>query len=589
MPTITEQTLRDQGLSPDARRSGDNREIAGVIDESIHTEGDVLRNQALSLSRARRGIAMEPGAQFSDELIQQLVLRAPNQLFERNLNAETINALQQGQLQRDQQYVGANADWTSYYLEPLAKRVYPFNTPFRNMLPRVGAPGIDFIHWRAITSVFNGNGPSVALGVLQQQNSTGPNAAQYVWVDKQNLLRQIAFKDKITDEAEIYGRMFDPAVRAKIAAALAPALMLLQETWYLNAGQKLWPGAPCNTLSTATTGGTIAAATYWFIVTVSNGTGETLAYGGSSPTAVSIQTSGSTSTITFNIMRVPVQDPSNPLTYNVYVGTGSTQPANTAFYKQAVGNFSGSNPTTDTGGYAQGWIQVTMTAYSTGGTAYSTTVAAGNTATAFPSTNTPTNQALTFDGIQSLIYQNTGALSTTMEQGETAVVKTVKDATGLLAKTDIDNWLEAMYFNASADPECLLVGIRDHKSLTNIVMNSTNFRVNTNPTQAGLSELAGGGRVVKWINQTTGRLMDVVMCPYLTQGTIMAISLTLPFPVPEIQEPPLNISVNKEMWAREYPPDQSAMTQWQYANFVNESMKCVFLGGQGILQGIVTS
>jgi len=588
MPTITEETLRNQGLDPGAMRSGEGKEFAGVIDDSMYTENDILKNQARIIARARQGLAMETGAQFSDELIASSVLRAPVQLFERNLNAETIQALMQGGLQRDQQYVGPNTDWTTYYLEPLAKRIYPFNTPFRNMLPRVGAPGIDFIRWRAITSVFGGLGPSVALGILQQQNSTGPNSLNYNWVDKNNLLRQIAIKDKITEESEIYGRMFDPAMRAKIAAALAPALMLIQESWYLNAGQKLWPGAPCNTLSTSPTGGSLAANTYWIIATVSNANGETLAYGGSTPVAVSIATTGSTSTITFNIMRVPMQDPNNPLTYNVYVGTGGSQPANTAMYKQATGNFSGTNPTTDPGGYAQGWITVTLTTFSTGGTQYSATVTAGNTATAFASTNTPVGQALTFDGWQSLVYQNSGTLSTVGEGGATAAVRTVKDANGVLAKSDIDSHLEAMHFNAMADPQAMLVGIRDHKAVTNIVMNATNFRVNATPNQAGLSDLVGGGRAVKWVNQTTGTLMDIVMCPYLQQGTIGFVSLTMPFPTPEVLEPPLQITVNKEMWAREYQPDQSAMTQWQYANFVNESMKCIYLGGQGLLQGIVT-
>src|SRR5215469_15073497 len=199
MPTITEETLRNQGLDPGAMRSGEGKEFAGVIDDSMYTENDILKNQARIIARARQGLAMETGAQFSDELIASSVLRAPVQLFERNLNAETIQALMQGGLQRDQQYVGPNTDWTTYYLEPLAKRIYPFNTPFRNMLPRVGAPGIDFIRWRAITSVFGGLGPSVALGILQQQTSTGPNKLQYNWVDKSNLLRQIAIKDIITE------------------------------------------------------------------------------------------------------------------------------------------------------------------------------------------------------------------------------------------------------------------------------------------------------------------------------------------------------------------------------------------------------
>lgn len=588
MSTITEDTIRAQ-LPPGAQRSGEGREIAGVIDEGLYTDGDILANQARVMARARRGIAYEPGAQFDDDFVKRHVLRAPTAMFERNLSADAITsltALQEGAFQRDQQYTGSNADWTSYYLEPLAKFLQPFDTPFRNMLPRVTAPGIDFINWRAITSVFNGTGPTVGSFILQQQNSTGPQEAQYVWASFSNLLRTLAWKDVVTDEAEIYGRMFDPALRAKVAAKLAPSLMLGQETWYLNSGQKMWAPAPPNSVSTATSGGSITAAQYWIITTAVNATGETLAFGGSTPQAITVTTVGTTSTITFNIMRVPTA-----VSYNVYMGTGSTLPANTSMWSQVASKFGGSTALNDPGtGPAQGWFTVTMTGVvaTSGSAQYSTIVTAGNTATMYPSTNAPALQALSFDGIQSLIQLNSGTLSTVGEGGETAVIKTTRDVGGVLQKYDLDNLLESMYFNARANPECLLVGIKDHRAITNIVMNATNFRVNAQPTQGSLSSLAGGGRATQWINQTTGRLMDIVMCPYLMQGQILAVSLQLPFQVAEIVDPPLCINVNREMWAREYPPDQSHMTQWQYASFVNETLKCQYMGGQGLLEGIVT-
>lgn len=583
MPTITEDTIRQQ-LPPGAQRSGESKEITGVIDEGLYTDQDMLANQARLMARMRGGMAYEAGAQFDDAFVKKHVLRAPVSMFERNLSTEAINALQQvqeGLFNRDQQYIGSNQDWTGYYLEPLAKFLQPFDTPFRNMLPRITSPGIDFINWRAITSVFNGSGPTVGSFILQQQNSTGPQEAQYVWASFSNLLRTLAWKDIVTDESEIYGRMFEPDLRAKVAAKLAPSLMLGQETWYLNSGQKCWAPAPPNTPTTATTGGTVAAATNWIIVTAVNATGETLAYGGATPVAISQVTTGSTSTVSFNIMRVP-----NAVSYNVYAGTGSTQPANSAMWRQsATTQFGGATALNDPGGYSQGWFNVTATAaWATSGTAYSTVVTAGNTAVMYPSTNAPANQPLSFDGIQSLIQLNSGTLSTVGEGGETAVITNVN---GTLTKSLIDSWLRSMYFNARANPECLLCGIADHQSISNIVYNATNFRVNAQSTGGtSLTDMVGGARATKWINQTTGRVMDIVMCPYLMQGTILAVSLTLPFQVAEIVDPPLCVQVNREMWSREFPPDQNHMTQWQYAAFVNETLKCQYMGGQGSLQGI---
>src|SRR5579871_2967749 len=611
MPVATEEQIRAQ-LPPDAQVSRGNtgREIAGVIDESLGGEQDILLNQARLAARARRGRMYEGGSDFPDEFVRQHVLRTDKGFVARSVSQETINALMSGQVNRDQQYVGNNADWTGYYLEPLAKFVVPFDTPFRNMLPRTPSVGIDMENWRAITSVFNGTGPAVTSFILNQQSA--PQKAQYVWAPKSNLLRQIAWSDIVTDESEIYGRMFEPDVRAKVAAKLAPALMVGQETWYLNSAQNMWSPPIPNGVSQAASGGNLSNATYWIIVTATNANGETLAWSispssSSVPGAASITLNGggSSQTLSFNLMRIPNtiaggSGVTGGWSYHVYIGTGSTQPANSAMWLQAATLFTnnsvpsqtGSHALDDPGGYSQGWMNVTMTgALASSGTAYSSVVTAGNTAVVASSGGggTPANQALTFDGIQSLIYLNAGALSSVGEGGETAVVKRVADINGSLAKADIDNWLESMYFNARANPECLLVGIKDHKAVSNIVMNATNFRVNVQPSQAGLSNLIGGGRATGWVNQTTGRLMDIIMCPYLQQGTIVACSLTLPFTVAEIDKPPLRVSVNREMWSREYPPDQSHPTQWMYSAFANETLVSQYLGGQGILTGMITN
>jgi hypothetical protein len=459
------------------------------------------------------------------------------------------------------------------------------------MLPRTPSVGIDVENWRAIVDVFGGTGPTLASFILAQQSA--PQKASYSWVNKSNVLRQLAFSDIVTMESELYGRMFEPDVRAKVAAKLAPSLMLGQEVAYISGAQNLWSPPPPNTPTTSTSGGTVLAGTYWFIVTAVNAQGETLAYSlppasSTVPFAISQVTTGTTSTISFNIMRVP-----NAVSYNVYCGTGTTQPANSAMWRQsATTQFGGASALNDVAGLASGYFNVTMSAApATSGTAYSTIVTAGNTAVAFTSGGggTPANQTLMFDGLQSLAYLNAGTLSTVGVGGETATVRRVVDGGGALAATDINAWLEAMYLNSRANPECLLVGVKDHKALSNIITTSTNYRVNVQPKGPDLSDLVGGGRATKWINQTTGRLMDIIMVPYLMQGTMIALSLTLPFQVAEIDKPPLRVSTNREMWALEYPPDQSHPTQWMYGVYSSETVICQYLGGLGLLTGIVTA
>jgi hypothetical protein len=583
-------------LPPGAQKAvGNTSYPVGVLQEGYIPEGVVLAQQAQTIA-AQRGysapaLPTNPGGQLTDDVIERVqTIQGINPMI---MSRETLQGVVDGKITRDQAFVGNNANFTGYYLEPAAKYVIPQYTPLRNMLPRLPGPGIDTINWRAITDYFGGSGPSVATAALQQQST--PSSLSYVWVNASNVFKMLALKDIVTFEAEIYGKSFEGDVRAAVAAKLIPALMLEEEMWLINSGQRCWAPAPVFNLSTATTGGTVAAATNWIVVTAVNANGETLAFGGTSPTGdvtasgtaaiPSIVTTGSTSTVTISIPRVP-----SATKYNVYVGTGSTVPATSAFWLQsATTQFGGATALNDTGGFGQGYITVTATAaWATSGTAYSTLTT--NTAIVVKSTDSNTlNLPLTYDGIQALIYLNSGAANTAGVQGETPLIRQPAASSGSLALSDIDSLLEAMYLNAHADPEVLLVGVKDHKKLSYLVSQGTNFRVTQQMEPQGLSNLIASQRVTKYINQTTGKLMDVIMLPYLTQGTIIAASLTLPFPVSAITRPPLRVEYNREMWAVEYPPDQSHTTQWMYSAYMNVAPVIQYLGGMALLNGISLS
>jgi hypothetical protein len=592
--------ITDQ-LPPGSQRAGEGNLPAGVLDERIQTDQDVLLNQALMISRAKQGVPYS-GQEFPAEFLNRVKQHnTPNQYVHQHLSQETINSLAQSSLSRSGQagelYEGSNSEWTGYYLEPLAKFIMPVDTPVKNMLPRTPSVGIDVENWRAIVDVFGGSGPALSNFIMAQSTTNTTSTlglANYSWVSKSNLLRQLAWTDQITFETELFSRMYEPDVRAKIAAKLIPALMLGQELAYITSGQQSWSPAPANGLSTATAGGTITAATNWILVTAANVQGESLAWSiapatTAIPLAASIATTGTTSTVTFNINRVP-----GATKYNVYVGTGSTQPANSAMWLQsATTQFGGATALNDPGGFAAGYFTVTATAaWATSGTAYSTVISSGAPATPpymAALGTTPANYILTFDGFMALAMLNAGTLSTVGVGGETSAVRRPADAGGILAKSDIDAHLEAMYLNARANPECMLVSVKEHKALSNIVYNSNNFNIFTNPTQAGVSDLVGGARATKWVNQTTGRLMDIIMCPYLPQGTIVFLSLQLPFPVVEINQAPVRVSVNREMWSVMYPPDQSHLTQWAYGAYTSETLVDQYLGGLGLISGIVTA
>lgn len=573
-------------LPPGAQLSQGNtgKEVKGVIEEGFVRDADVLQRQAEMFAIARQGShAYQAGATMPADIVERVQKNAFRGMD--NFNQETINALQNGDVQRDGTFTGNNANFTGYYLEDGAKFVIPQMTPLRNMTPRDPMPGIDTVNWRTVLDYFGGTGPTVAGAAVQQFGT--PNALSYQFASLSNVAKMLAYRDIVSFESEIYGKMWQGDVRATVAAKLIPALMQEEEFWLINSGQRLWSPPPVSALSTATTGGLLTAGVYWFLVTALNANGETLALGGATAVASSITTTGTTSTVTMNINCVP-----SATKYQVYVGIGATQPANSAMWLQTTSSqFIGGSANTlnqPANILRQGYFTVTfgLAAAQTSGTAYSTVVTATNTAIVVKSTDASTlNMPLTIDGAQALIYNNYGVAGSLGIAGETPLIATPASAAGTLALTDIDTVLENMALSAHADPQYMFVGIKDHKKLSYLVANGTNFRV-TQTNDSGMGTLVAGQRVTKYINQTTGTLMDVIMLPYLGQGTIMIGSYSIPFPVSAITKPPFRVGVNRDMFAVEYPPDQSHWTQWAYAAYENVTLINQYLGGWALITGI---
>src|SRR5262245_31703558 len=399
--TVLEADVQKDQLPQGAEISvGSTQKPVGVLQSNLFQDDDVLAYQAVQAARRRRGANVyEQGQDFQAEVLERVKQGSGPGVM--GLNVQTINQLQQGSLTRDQLYVGNNSQWTGYYLEEGAKFIMPLNTPLKNDLPRVPGLGIDEVNWRTILDVFNGNGPSLGNFILQQQGA--PQHAQYQWADFKAVFKTLAWGDEITEESELYGRLFEPDLRAKIVSKLIPSLMLGQEIAYIQGGEKLWaPPAPVVTASTAAGSVTGSPTTYWVLVTAVNANGETLAVSSTAKSA----TLSTTGQLIMTLFRVP-----GASSYNVYVGSGSTQPANSAMWLQsATTQFGSANALNDPGGVAQGYFTATMTANpATSGTAYSTVVTAGNTAIQYKSTEPKTlNKPLTFDGLIALIYKYAG-------------------------------------------------------------------------------------------------------------------------------------------------------------------------------------
>jgi hypothetical protein len=543
------------------------------------------------------GIFEEADAQTlmqDQQLLSQANAGPGNKSFQRSnnlLNQQTIEAISgskdafQEQFQRDQGYLGNNSQNVGYILEDGAKYITSRLTPLNDMTPRVAMPGIDQVNYRTVLDLFNGNGPGPSSGVLDQGGT--PNKVTYKWKDLNYTAKMMAISDIVTFEAEIYGRSFQGDPLALASAKLIPALKQIQEYNYINWAQKLWAPAPVNGVSTAATGGTVAAATNWISVTAVNAQGESLAYGGATPVAISIVTTGATSTVTFNIFRVP-----GAVSYRIYAGTGATQPANTAMWLQgAAAQFGSASALNDpANGFKQGYFTVTATAaWATAGTAYSTVVTAGNTAfqVATSTYTGNTGASLSFDGALALIMLNQGLAGAFGTQGETPLLVQPASANGALVLNDIDTLHQNAFLNAQADFDYLFCGVADHKKISALVAAGTNAQVIINgPSGDQQKNLVAGYRASAYINQTTGKVIPIVMLPYLTQGTILFGSFELPTTLQGIDLQPFRVGYNKAMWSQIYGPDQSHPTTTLAVAYTNECIINQYLGGWAAITGI---
>ena len=225
-------------------------------------------------------------------------------------------------------------------------------------------------------------------------------------------------------------------------------------------------------------------------------------------------------------------------------------------------------------------ITAAISVNSTSGTAYSTTVTNGNTA----SVNTNL-----FDGALSLCYlnPNAGTGLSVGEQGMTSVAVSPNATTGLLAIQDLQFLFRKMYSQARADPSHVFVSPVEAVTIDNLVGTSSNFRIIGEANSAGsINNITAGQKVTKILNQVTGSYVDVVTLPFLPQGTIMAGSFSIPFPAPTVTDAPFRVMVNQDYTAVDYPPTQANPQTWGFGYFVDETLVNQYQGGWGVIQGI---
>lgn len=506
----------------------------------------------------RRPVTMDPAVRTAREAIEHL------DRIEKAYGAGADAAMAQDLATLRESLGTINKDWTPtspvaaglvpYDLEAPAKVLVPKHTPLRNSLPRVKGQG-NARQFRRILSFTNAGiagGAASTLPFFSSLTQTAtfggpgnltlnrPGKISYTGDSKSIGYVELGFSDQVDWLTQFQGLGFDD-VRGISHTALLWAHLMGEERAILYgrgatglgyAGTVAAPGSV--TTGTATTGGSIAAATYSVYVVALTGTGQ------SAPSTVATQvTTGSTSTITVTVG----SEPTGAIYYGLYVGT-TAGITNATLQTTFVGN------------------TYTLTAYTTSGVAG---VAADSSFT-----------ALAYDGF----------LTVQSDPAQTGYLKRVNAAWSTANPGDeINTALAVMYAANGATPDQAWMTAALRKSFTDLLRigNGTGaangYRTEVRPGDNGVTV---GNVVTGIVNPNTGDMLDINTHRFMLPGAVLLRSTSIGDVARSVPNPVQMVNVQDYM-AVDWPQIQMS---YDASTYQIGTMEHIAPGWSGLLLGV---
>lgn len=391
-----------------------------------------------------------------------------------------------------------------YDLEAPAKVLVPKYTPLRNSLPRQKGQGNARQYKRILSFTNSGQASASIMPGFDSSTVTStwggpgnltlnrPQKIAYTGDNQQRSYLESGFSDQVNFKAQFQGLGFDN-LRGLSHTAVLWASLMGEEREILSGrgatgggylGTVAAPGAV--TTATATTGGTIAAATYSVYVVALTGTGQ------SAPSTVATQiTTGATSTITVTVGT----EPAGAIYYALYIGT-TAGITNATLQTTFIGNMK------------------TITAYTTSGIAG---VAADSS---FSSVLYDGFYAVQSDPNQTgYLSRQNGAWSTSNPGSE------------------LDTALVTMWTANGADPDEVWMTGAGRSALGQLVRNTGNVSGYRTNAVMGDNSMTMGAMVTGHVNSATGKVLDVKAHRFALPGTALIRSLTLPDMAADVPAP----------------------------------------------------
>src|SRR5271165_969649 len=343
----------------------------------------------------------------------------------------------------------------AYDLQAPAKNLYPFVTPIRNVMPRVGGGTGSATNWRQVNSII-GSGYD-AMGWVPEGQRSGQMS--YSTSNKSATYVTIGEEDAATFEAISAGRQFED-IQARMTFRLLQKMMLKEEMAILAGNASLTLGVPATpTLSASGTGGTLPTATYYVKVvaltlegyqnsTVASGVATSKTVAGADGKSYSL--SGGSSNIS--------AEASQAVTLGQALQCSVTAMQGAVGYAWYLSTASG----TET-------LQAITTINSLAVTA---PLSAGNQSQAAISADNSANPGYAYDGLlTTALKAGSNAYVNIMATG-TAGSGTPLTASGRGSVVEIDTMFQRMWDNFELSPTVLYVNSQELKNITSKVLSN---------------------------------------------------------------------------------------------------------------------
>lgn len=475
---------------------------------------------------------------------------------------------------------------TWYDLEEKAKMLYPVRTPLRNEIPRVGARGPGQgpqANWKVITGI---NTP-MQLSMVEEGKRGA--AISIATANKSATYKGFGYENPVTFEADYASRAFDDVKEISMLTALQ-SLMIAEEQNILHGNTALALGTtPTPTVTNATTGGSLGAATYYVYCCAMSYIGTQLALVGaggvSAPgvvtglvaTVTRTNQDGTTTTLNGGMAKI------SSAAGNVVVGSGSTNKITASV--AAV-----------QGAYAYGWFIGTSSGAANAlltAITYNNTVSVGTLAgagtqkadgttagqTFNPTTDYSTN-ALSYDGLLTQGISGSGYYSSL--DGGTLTA----DGAGGIAEWDAA--LQYFWDNFQASPTQIICSSQQIKDIKKKIVaggSTPVFRINLDNTRGDLGSVVGSARVGSYLNQFAlgdAQELPVRLHPYMPPGKVFFDLQVSPYPNANIGEARA-VRTRQDYYAVEWPLQTR---QYQYGVYLDSVLQVYIPFLTGILDNI---